>query len=167
MNPLKALRDMRTIGALLGDAERIARRMGDEEPSAEHLLIAAVGLPDGGAARAFGAIGVDPEELERGIRQEQEASLVAAGIDPRSAAELAKPSAVQPPTGAGIYRSSASARELFTSAGTLARAARQRLSSAHVVLAASELEHGTVPRIFDRLGIDRAVLRDAARAELA
>ncbi len=42
MNPLRALRDMRTIGRLLTDAEQIARRMGDEQPSAEHLLIAAI-----------------------------------------------------------------------------------------------------------------------------
>ncbi|CAN5473397.1 hypothetical protein BH23CHL10_BH23CHL10_10160 [soil metagenome] len=53
MNPLKALRDMRTIGRLLTDAEQIARRMGDERPSAEHLLISAIGLPDGSAGTVF------------------------------------------------------------------------------------------------------------------
>ncbi|MGZ8476106.1 MAG: Clp protease N-terminal domain-containing protein, partial [Candidatus Limnocylindria bacterium] len=44
---------MRTIKKLLTDAEVEARAMGEAEPGAEHLLLAALDLPDGSARRAF------------------------------------------------------------------------------------------------------------------
>lgn len=167
MNPLKMIRDMRTIGALLGDAEQVARRLGDEEPAAEHLLLAALKLPDGSAARALGAVGVSAEHLERALVEEQAASLERAGFDTDAAARLAQPEAVSPAAGAGIYRSSMSAQELFRAAGDRARSARQRLAGAHVVVAASEVEDGTLARVLERLGVDRPAMRAAAEAELA
>jgi hypothetical protein len=48
----------------------------------------------------------------------------------------------------------------------MARSAKQRLSSAHVVLAAADVERGTLARVLDALGVERAALRDAARGEL-
>jgi len=91
MNPLKALRDMRTIGRLLTDAGQIARRMGDERPSAEHLLISAIGLPDGSAATVFATFDLDGTRLETAVRAEHAAGLVAAGIAPETAARMNDP----------------------------------------------------------------------------
>ncbi|HSK94506.1 MAG TPA: Clp protease N-terminal domain-containing protein [Candidatus Angelobacter sp.] len=166
MNPLNMIRDMRTIGALLGEAERIARRLGDEEPGAEHLLLAAVGLPDGSAGRALQAVGVSAVQLERAVVEVQAAGLERAGFEPGAAARLAEPVAVPPAEGVGVYRSSPTAQELFRAAGDRARAARQRFAGVHVVLAASEVEAGTMRRVLDRLGIDRQRLREVAEAEL-
>jgi ATP-dependent Clp protease ATP-binding subunit ClpA len=166
MNPIAMLRDMRTIGRLLGDAERIARRMGDEQPSAEHLLLAALAMPDGAAGRAMSRAGADAVALERAIVEEQAGGLEAAGVDPARARSLAEPRPVVPATGSGVYRSSPSAQDLFRDAGARARRERQRLSSAHVVLAASDVAHGTLARVLDRLGVDRDALRAAAEAEL-
>jgi ATP-dependent Clp protease ATP-binding subunit ClpA len=166
MNPLKALRDMRTIGRLLTDAEQVARRMGDERPSAEHLLLAAMTLPDGSAARALHGFGVDADRLAGAIRDEHASALVAAGIDATTAAAMSTDRPVTPASGSGVYRSNPSAQELFQAAGAAARGARQRLAGAHVVLAAADLEQGTLARALHRLGVDRAALRAAAASEL-
>lgn len=167
MNPFKALRDMRTIAALLTDAERVARRMGDAQPAAEHVLLAAVNLPDGSAARVLDRFGVSAVRLEKAIIDEHAAGLVAAGIDAGTAEQLAAASPLEPASGTRVYRAGPTAQDLFGAAGSAARRAKQRLVGAHVALAASEVEHGTLARVLDRLGVDRRELREAARAEVA
>ncbi|CAN5161508.1 hypothetical protein BH23CHL9_BH23CHL9_00670 [soil metagenome] len=62
--------------------------------------------------------------------------------------------------------SAASDPPLFQAAGTAAREAGQRLSGAHVALAAADLEHGTLARALERLGVAPEALRVAARTEL-
>ena len=167
MNPLKALRDARTIGRLLTDAEQVARRMGDERPAAEHLLIAAMAMPDGSAARVLASFDTGVAQLEDAVQEEHAAGLVAAGVDPDVAARMAEPAPILPANAPGVYRSEASAQELFQAAGAAARRAGQRLTGAHVALAAAGVAHGTLARALERLGIDREALRDAAGRELA
>jgi ATP-dependent Clp protease ATP-binding subunit ClpA len=167
MNPMKMLDDMRTIKQLLTDAERIARELGEEEPGAEHLLLSAIGLPDGSAARALGTVGVDADRLRAALREEQADALVTAGV-PRDAAEaMTEPAPLGPAGTPLLYAAGPSAREVFQEAGRMARASKQRLAGAHVVAAVAELERGTLPRVLDRLGVDLGRLADAARAELA
>ncbi|HEX2766609.1 MAG TPA: Clp protease N-terminal domain-containing protein [Candidatus Limnocylindria bacterium] len=164
---MKMLDDMRTIKQLLTEAERIAREMGEEEPAAEHLLLSALGLPDGTAERALGRVGVTADAVRAALRQEEVEALVAVGVPPERAEALVDPR----PLGQGgaplLYGAGPSARELFGEAGRLARSAKQRLAGAHVVLAVATLERGTLPRVLDRLGVDREQVADAARAELA
>jgi len=167
MNPMKMLDDMRTIKQLMTDAERIAREMGEEEPGAEHLLLSAIGLPDGSAGRALGTLGVDGERLRTALREEQADALVTAGVPRDTAETLTEPAPLGPAGTPLLYAAGPSAREVFQEAGKLARSAKQRLVGAHVVLAAAELERGTLPRVLDRLGVDRGRVADAARAELA
>jgi len=167
MNPMKMLDDMRTIKQLLTDAERIARELGEEEPGAEHLLLSAIGLPDGSAGGALGTLGVDGERLRAALREEQADALVTAGVPRDTAETLTEPAPLGPAGTPLLYAAGPSAREVFQEAGKLARSAKQRLVGAHVVLAAAELERGTLPRVLDRLGVDRGRLADAARAELA
>ncbi len=76
VNPLDA---MRTIKKLLTDAEVEARAMGEAEPGAEHLLLAALELPDGTARRAFERLDVDPTRLRSAIVDQQAEALVGAG----------------------------------------------------------------------------------------
>ena len=166
MNPFKALDDMRTIKRLLTDAERIAREMGDEEPGAEHLLLSAIGLPDGSAARALAAVGVDAERIRAGLREEQAEALVSAGVPRETAEAMAEPAPLGPAGAPLLYGAGPSAREAFQAAGTMARSAKQRLAGAHVVAAVAEMERGTMARVLDRLGVDRARLAEVARDEL-
>jgi len=166
MNPFKALDDMRTIKKLLIDAERIARDMAEEEPGAEHLLLSATGLPDGTAARALARVGLDEDRIRVALREEQAEALVSAGVSRETAEAMAEP---QPLGRAGsplLYGAGPSAREAFGEAGKMARAAKQRLAGAHVVAAVAGMERGTMARVFERLGVDRGRLADAAAAEL-
>jgi ATP-dependent Clp protease ATP-binding subunit ClpA len=164
---MKMLDDMRTIKQLLTDAEAIAREMGDEEPGAEHLLLSALGLPDGSAARALDRLGVDADGIRAALRAEQSDALVAAGVPREAADAMAKPRPLGAAGAPLLYGAGPSAREVFQEAGKLARSSKQRLAGAHVVVAVASLVRGTVPRVLDRLRVDRARLADAARSELA
>lgn len=167
MNPVKMLEDMRTIKRLLGDAERIAREMGEEAPGAEHLLLSAIGLPDGSAGRALGSLGVDEDRIRAALREEQADALVDAGLPRETADSTAEPAPLGPGGAPRIYAAGPSAQDVFQEAGRLARSSKQRLAGAHVVAAIAALERGTMPRVLDRLGVDREALAAAARAELA
>ena len=167
MNPMKMLDDMRTIKQVLTDAEAIAREMGDEEPGAEHLLLSAIGLPDGSAGRVLGSVGIDADRIRTALRDEQADALVSAGVPRETAEAMADPT---PLGGAGtpvLYGAGPSGREVFQEASKLARSSKQRLAGAHVVAAIAGLERGTMPRVLDRLGVGRQQLADAARAELS
>jgi ATP-dependent Clp protease ATP-binding subunit ClpA len=167
MKATKLLDDMRTIKQLLTDAARLAREMGEEEPAAEHLLLSAMGLPDGSAARAMARLGVDGDGIRAALREEQAGALVAVGVAPETARVLAQPAALGLAGAPLLYGAGPSAREVFAEAGRMARSSKQRLAGAHVVAAVAGLERGTLPRILDRLGVDRSRLADAARVELA
>ena len=168
MNPMKMLRDMRTIRELLTGAERIGRSMGDSQPGAEHLLLAALDLPDGSAGRVLAAVGAERNGLQAAIHDEHAAGLVAAGVDEVTARELSASPPLEPAEGGGLcIRSRPSAQEAFQAAGALARSQRERLAGVHVIAAVAAMEHGTAARALTRLGIDRAALAAAADAERA
>jgi ATP-dependent Clp protease ATP-binding subunit ClpA len=149
--------DMRTISTLLEGAEAEAARAGGSMPGAEHLLLAALDLPDGTARRAF-----EPGALRQAIEEQHAEALRAVGIDSDAGAEDAV--SVAPPT-MGVYRSSGSAQGAFQAAGKLARETRSQFVGAHVVLAITGMEHGTAIRAVRSLGIDVDALAAAAREE--
>jgi ATP-dependent Clp protease ATP-binding subunit ClpA len=166
MNPKNALDDMRTIKQLLTDAESIARELGEREPAAEHLLLSAIGLPDGTAGRALAAVGVDAAAIRAALVALEADALVSVGV-PRDRAEaLATPQPLGPDRKPLLYGAGPTARDAFRAAGEAARRARQRLRGAHVVIVIADIERGTIARVLDRLGVDRDVLRAAASEEL-
>ncbi len=167
MNPMKMLREMRAIKDLLLGAEGIARSMGDEQPAAEHLLLAAFDLPDGSADRVMGGFGLDRDRLRSAIVEQHAAALVAAGMRPDLAEQLSDAPPLDPPTGSGVYRSSPSAQEAFQRAGAMARSSRRPLVGAHVVAAVADMEYGMVAQLLERLGIQRSEVAAAAADELA
>ncbi|WP_369138515.1 Clp protease N-terminal domain-containing protein [Modestobacter versicolor] len=158
-----AVRDMRTIKALMTGAEAEARSRGEQVPGPEHLLLAATALPDGTAARALRQVGVDAEQLRQAIDRVHADALAPLGIgaDPLAgaAADLRGPAT-------GPLRSTPQAQQVFQEAVALSKSTRpSRLRGAHVVVAASRLDAGTLPRALAGLGVDRAGLRAAASAE--
>jgi ATP-dependent Clp protease ATP-binding subunit ClpA len=166
MNPKRALDDMRTIKQLLTEAERISREMGQEEPGAEHLLLAAAELPDGSGARALARAGTDAARIGEALVREQEDALVTAGVARERAEQLAVPTPLGSAGAPILYGAGPSAREAFRTATDLARATRQPLAGAHVVAAVATMERGTVARVLERLGVDRQALAEAAEQEL-
>jgi ATP-dependent Clp protease ATP-binding subunit ClpA len=159
----KRFRDMRTIRTLLEGAEAEAGRAGESVPGAEHLLLAALDLPDGTARRAFERVGADPSALRQAIEEQHVEALRAVGIHADAGAEGAVSIARHTK---GVYRSSGSAQSAFQAAGKLARETRSQLVGAHVVLAIAGMEHGTAIRAVRSLGIDIDALAAAARDEV-
>lgn len=155
----------RTISALLTQAEQTARRRGAERPGAEHLVLAALQLPDGTAARALRRVGRTADDFDAALEAQEAEDLERIGVradDDRISAELPAPS-----DATGIYRSEPSAQELFRAAAEAARRDGGNLVGAHVLHAAGALEHGPTARALRRMGIDESQLQRAASAEIA
>ncbi len=75
---------------------------------------------------------------------------------------------VPAPQPRGVFNSSPSAQAAFRRAAELSKSQKpRRLRGAHVVLAVTEIERGTVARTLDRMGVNREELAAAAREELA
>ncbi|MGD9571008.1 MAG: Clp protease N-terminal domain-containing protein [Thermoleophilia bacterium] len=160
------VREIRTIDRLLKGSEAQARRMGDEIPGAEHLLLSALELPDGTARAAFTAVGADPDALLPAVAEAHAEALRAVGIAV-DAASLGDPGPLEPVT-SGPTRSDPSQQAAFQEAVRLSKLERPaELRGAHVVIAVAGMEHGTAPRALAAMGVDRDALVAAARAALA
>lgn len=132
--------DIATIAALLSAAEKEAAALGDEQPGAEHLLVAALDLDD-----STTALGVTAGDARAAIRAVHARALGADVTLTPSTRPLA-----------GAFRSTNSLQEVFQRTRVLSK--RQQLTGMHVVRAAAERERGTVALVIDELGIDRAEL---------
>lgn len=155
---IRRLGDTRTVTRLLSGAEAAANADGQELPDVEHLVLSACALPDGTAARALRAAGLDPEELPTAIRRTHNAALGAPSDD----GEPTRPA--QPLR--GLFRMSAGADAAFRRTHDLHQQTGGRLRGAHVVLAASEQTRGTWARTLAMLEVDPEAVAAAARAQL-
>lgn len=132
--------DATTIASLLTAAEREAAALGDEQPGAEHLLVAALDLDD-----STSGLGVTADDARAAIRMVHSRALGADVPLTPSKRPLA-----------GLFRSSNSLQQVFQRTRVLSK--RERLTGMHVVRAAAERERGTIALVIDELGIDRAEL---------
>lgn len=154
--PLRTARaDIQLITELLNRAEQEALSLGEAAPAAEHLLLAAVSLPDRSAATALGH-GAD--DVRTAIEALHSQSLASVGITPPSRLDA-------PATAPLVYDSTPTARDVFQRARLLAKKSPTGLRTAHVLLAVLEQRHGTAARVIDRLGVDRASAAIRAEAE--
>jgi ATP-dependent Clp protease ATP-binding subunit ClpA len=154
----QTLTDMATMRALLEAAERESGAMGEPDPGAEHVVLAALGLPDHTAADALAELGVDAAQLRGAIEQVHADALAELGITGPPT-----PAPITTPTNRGVYRSKGSTRDLLTATAEARRTLHaRRFTSAHVLIGASTLEHGTLSKALHRLGIDAATLRVTA-----
>ena len=140
----RSLRHIRATTQLLTRADREATRCGQSVAGVEHLLLAAVALPDGSARRAFGRLGADTHALRSAI-----------------ADKVAEERRVLALTRASVDTVLKCATKLANSDTSSC------LQGAHVVAVIAELEHGIAAEALRELGIDRAALLDAVREELA
>jgi hypothetical protein len=151
------LKDVGTIKTLCQAAEAHALREGQDEPGAEHFLLAALDLPDGTARRAFQRVGADPAALEPAIARQYAEPLRALGID-----EIpAEPAPLK--SGKGLYRAAASGQEVLQALA--ANRASGGLIGAHVAAVVAAMPHGVAARALRAMGVDLAALRTAAQDE--
>ena len=157
-----AVSDVRTMKRLFTEAEAEARRDGQDDFAAEHLLLAAL-TTDASARSALAQTGHAPEELRAALARQHEAALATVGVDAGTLLTDDAPAGDDP---TGAMTSTATGRRVFQRAREQAGAEKRSITGAHIVLAATELEHGTVPRALAELGVDRSELADAARAAI-
>lgn len=153
--------DLRIMGRLLPDAERLALEMGEEKPGAEHLILAALELGDGSARTAFARVGADPDGFRAAIEEQHAAALRAVGAEPVDVGGI-------PLVGKrrGPLKATASAQGLFQEVVKRVRKQKSQLYGAWFLLVAAESEHGTPARVFRHMGVDRGALASAALAEI-
>ncbi|MFI6587947.1 Clp protease N-terminal domain-containing protein [Embleya sp. NPDC050493] len=157
-----AIHDMGAMKRLFTAAEEEARALGEESPGPEHLLLAALTLPDDSARTALAGSGAGIEDVRRALAETHAAALRSVGIDAD-----ALPAAPPAPAPRGPYRATGSANEVFQRAVAIAKAERPgKLRTAHVLIAVAELEHGTAARVLRNLEIDRPTLIATARASV-
>lgn len=156
-----ALRDIRTMAELFAAEEREAA---GEVAGAEHLLLAALDLEEGSARSSLAALNLTPTDLRTALESTHAEALASVGIVTRTEFE---PEETAPPSRKRPYPTTATSQACFRRAVALAKDQRDPLRGAHIVLAVSELQHGTAARLLTRLGIDRSRLQQAARDALA
>ena len=160
---LLRFQDMKTIGKLIPGADEQANIMGKEKPGAEHFVLSALNLEDGTAKRAFEKYGIDFKKFQNAIKVQYEEALNSVGI--RGELTNLEP---EPIKSVKIFHDSQpSGQDLMRSLYALKKEDKNRpLQGAHVIIVATSIEHGVVPRAFKVLGIDRESLAKAARNEL-
>lgn len=155
-----AIDDIKFMNEFFSQADKIAADLGADRPSVEHFVLSALDMKDDSAQRAFTACGADAQALKAALAQGQVAALQAVGISGTPEPTRAKIGRVHRSTGAG--------QDLFARAVELSKETKpSKLRSAHLLLAAGELEYGTFPSALATLRIDRADLARAARQALA
>lgn len=132
---------------------------GNELPGAEHLLLAALRLPDGTAGAAVSRLGVTSEQVRQAVEAIHADALATVGIEAVDAQAATRPNT-------GAYRSTGTAQETFRRGVAISKGQGTSLKGAHIVLAVAELHHGTAPRALARLGLDTPGLVAAAHDAL-
>lgn len=159
------LRDAGTLKTLCEAAEQHARRAGQDQPGAEHFVLAALDLPDGSARRAFGRLHADAGAFAGAIEAQHREALSTVGLAPE-AWPGPPPAAAAPP--AGLYRAQPSGQALVQAlARQRERAGDIPLIGAHVLAAAAGPAEGITARTLRAMGVDAAALRAAAAREIA
>jgi ATP-dependent Clp protease ATP-binding subunit ClpA len=155
------VRSMRVVAQLLSGAEALALEMGDELPGAEHVVLAAMELPEGSAGTILDSFGVDEAMLRTAVLGVHSRALASVGITDLT------PSPSSTPQPAVLYRSAGSARALLDRTRTALRDYPARtLCGAHVLIAASRFESGTLSAALADLAVDREALWTRAVEEL-
>lgn len=156
--------DMRTISFLCRTAERYANADGQKEAGAEHIMLAALDLPDGTARKAFVRAGADPDQFRTAIAQQYGDALASVGIDAAALGKLHGAVAPEP----GLYQAKPSVGKLMQQlAARTKTSAAEPLLGAHVVAAGASAQQGVAMRALRRMGLDAQALVAAAQAETA
>lgn len=162
----KRFRDARTLKTLLEAAERHANLEGQKEPGAEHLVMAALEMPDGTARKAFERIGASTTKFHKAVAQQYLEALRNTGMEFSAVPSFSDAQPVTPEK--GTYKAQASAQALMQKlTETKPFANALPLLSADILLAATDGEHTITMRALRVMGVDRTALIEALRAEIA
>ena len=163
----KRFRDAGTLQTLFASAERHANEEGQTEPGAEHLVMAALEMPDGTASKAFERVGAKPARFRDAVAQQYVEALRSVGIETSSAAPIRDAQPV-PATKGAVYTAHPSVQALMqTLTSDRPFTASPPLLGADILIAATAGQHTIAVRALRAMGVDPAALAAAARAEIA
>jgi ATP-dependent Clp protease ATP-binding subunit ClpA len=144
----RALKNVRTLKTLLTTAENVARADGQDLPDTEHLVLAALALPDGTARQTLQQLGVTEADLTAAIAAVHREALAGIGLNP---GPVAVPASAAP---TGPYRMTPPAQQVFQEAVALSKASDAKLLlGSHILRAASRQRYGTWARTAQRLNL--------------
>lgn len=155
-------RDAQTIKDLSVLAEGHAREEGEQHPSAEHYILAALDLQEGSARRVLERLGADPRACRTALLQRHASALATLGLVAGS--DVQAPAV--PPRPAVIFDAKPSGQALMQALPELRRKMPAPLCGAHVLLAAAAMTHSAAMRALAAAGIESQALSQAAEAEL-
>ena len=150
--------DVRALKALFEAAEAAALRDGQTVPGPEHIVVGALSLHDGAAARVLADVDIEPTSVEAAIRQAHAATL---GLEDDDGPVPTPPVARTTP-----YRVTPSGERFLRRIHDVHVAEGGRLNGAIVLVAAAGLDAGVWPRVLAAAGVTPEQLRAAAREEL-
>jgi Clp amino terminal domain, pathogenicity island component len=159
------LGDMGTIKTLCEAAEAAANRDLQAQPGAEHFVLAALGLPDGSAARVFKRLNIDANGFRQALQDVHHRALSAAGV---GAAQIKHSEANVPPLPrpSGVYAATSSGQAVLQGLAALRkRGMIGPLLGVHVLEVVSAMQHGTTIQAFELLGHHQPSVMAAIQAE--
>jgi ATP-dependent Clp protease ATP-binding subunit ClpA len=161
----KRFQDMKTVSALCSGADKHAQACGQKEPGAEHFILAALELPDGTARKVFEQLQISPQDFKAAIGRQYADALRNVGIDIHDDSIFNIGTPVK--SEATIYHAKPSGQALMQIlADQKTFSSKEPLLGAHVLLAATDFQYGTVGRTFHVLGISNDSLAAAAKKEI-
>jgi ATP-dependent Clp protease ATP-binding subunit ClpA len=160
------MRDMQTLKTLSLAAEQHALRGGEQEPGAEHFLLAALELPEGSARRTFERVNANPDEVGDAITRQYQEALRHIGIEPERLTAMGA-EAQLPARNNSLYRAKSSGQELMLALARLRKQDKDApLLGAHVVAVVASMKHGVAARSLRAMRVDLTALRAAAAHEI-
>ncbi len=148
----RPIEDIRTMDRLFSRTEWEAAALGDTAPGPEHLVAAALDLPEGSARRVFEQLGADPDGFRTSLAELR-------GVAPYATSpEL--------PRSRRPVRLDPRGRDLFLRVVDLVRTEKSRIYGAYILLIAANLGDDTIEQILDKMRIEPKDLATAARAEV-
>jgi Clp amino terminal domain, pathogenicity island component len=159
-------RDMGRLKTLFGEAEALANAEGQSEPGAEHLVVAALLLPeDDSARRVFARFGAAPTNFQTAVERQYADALNKIGIESTPVSDQGFSATVSRKN--GLYRAKESMRDLLDAVTDNKKLNPDApFMAAEIILGATTMQFGVVARALAKMGLDRAELAAAARSEI-
>jgi ATP-dependent Clp protease ATP-binding subunit ClpA len=160
------MRDMQTIKTLCLAAEQHALRGGEQEPGAEHFLLAALELPEGSARRTFERVNANPDEVRDAITRQYQEALRHIGIEPERLTAMGAEAPLSARNNS-LYRAKSSGQELMLALARLRKQDKDApLLGAHVVAVVASMKQGVAARSLRAMRVDLMELHAAAIDEI-
>ncbi len=157
--------DIRFMRAMFVTAESEALAAGEDEPGAEHLVIACLGFEEGSARRVFERLGADPDGFPVAVVAQHTEALRSIGSDADdSDIDRRLPEAPTQPR--PVMRTAPSAREVFLEVVQIAKRDKSQLCGAYVLMVAARSQHSATARTLTAMGLDPRSVVETAREEV-